>query len=175
MLTARASEESVVEGLETGADDYITKPFNTRLLCARIRNLIALRRQLQLALNREMTLQPADLSFSRIDREFLTDLNDVIDKNLSDPEFNVEDLSRRLYMSRATLYRKIQALSGETPTDFIRSHRLKRAVQLLKSSRYGSVTEVAFEVGFSSRAYFTRCFREKFHQLPSVYLSARSS
>ncbi|MHC4397679.1 MAG: helix-turn-helix domain-containing protein, partial [Planctomycetota bacterium] len=81
---------------------------------------------------------------------------------------------KRLYMSRTTVYRKILALSGETPTDFIRSYRLMRAAQLLKTN-FGSVTEVAFEVGFSSRTYFTRCFKEKFHQLPSEYISSESS
>ena len=174
LLTARASEESIVEGLETGADDYVTKPFNTRVLRARISNLIELRRQLQLSLNREMVLQPARMTVSTMDREFLNDLQAVLEKNLSDPDFNVEELSRRLYMSRTTVYRKIQALSGETPTDFIRYFRLKRAAQLLKSN-FGSVTEVAFEVGFNSRAYFTKCFKEKFHQLPSEYVSSQSS
>jgi signal transduction histidine kinase/DNA-binding response OmpR family regulator/ligand-binding sensor domain-containing protein len=174
LLTARSSEEDMVRGLETGADDYITKPFNPRLLRARIKNLIDLRRQLQVSINRDMLLQPSRMSLSRIDHEFLNDLKDVIEKNLSDPDFNVEDLSKRLYMSRATVYRKVLALSGETPTDFIRTCRLRRAAQLLKS-QYGSVTEVAFEVGFTSRAYFTKCFKEKFHKLPSEYFSTESS
>lgn len=172
LLTARASEESIVEGLETGADDYVTKPFNTRVLRARIANLIELRRQLQLSLSREMSFQPSMVKVSNIDREFLDDLQSVLEKNLSDPDFNVEELSRRLYMSRTTVYRKIQALSGESPTDFIRYYRLKRAAQLLKSN-FGSITEVAFEVGFNSRAYFTKCFKEKFHQLPSEYTSSQ--
>lgn len=173
LLTAKASEENVVKGLETGADDYITKPFSTRILAARIRNLVELRQQLQLKLNRQMVLQPSKISMSDMDREFLKDLQEVIEKNLSEPEFNVEDLSKRLYMSRTTVYRKIQALSGETPTDFIRSYRLMRAAQLLKN-KFGSVTDVAFEVGFSSRAYFTKCFKEKFHRLPSEYLQSES-
>jgi AraC-like DNA-binding protein len=171
LLTAKASDDDMVQGLESGADDYITKPFNTRLLCARIRNLIELRRQLQINISREMILQPSRMSLSKMDREFLDDLKSVIEKNLSDPDFNVEDLSKRLYMSRATVYRKVLAIIGETPTDFIRSCRLKRAAQLLNSN-YGSVTEVAFEVGFTSRAYFTKCFKEKFHRVPSEYLSS---
>jgi signal transduction histidine kinase/DNA-binding response OmpR family regulator len=173
LLTAKAAEEDIMQGLELGADDYITKPFNTRLLCARIKNLIDLRRQLQSKLNREMVFQPSRLAFSDIDQEFLNDLQEVIERNLSDSDLNVEMLSKRLYMSRTTLYRKIQALSGEAPTDFIRSYRLMRAVQLLKSD-FGSITEVAFEVGFSSRAYFTKCFKEKFHLLPSEYIQSES-
>ena len=173
LLTAKAAEANILQGLETGADDYITKPFNSKLLCARIRNLIDLRRQMQLNINREMILQPSRLGMSKIDREFLQELQKAIRRNISEPELNVESLSKQLYMSRTTLYRKIQALSGESPTDFIRSYRLKRAAQLLKAN-FGSVTEVAFEVGFTSRAYFTKCFKEKFHQLPSEYHSRES-
>jgi transcriptional regulator GlxA family with amidase domain len=137
-------------------------------LSARIKNLIDIRSQLQQNLKREMTMQPVKTSVSKIDREFLQDLQTVIKKNIAEPDFNVEAMCKRLYMSNATLYRKIQALCGQTPTEFIRSFRLKRAMELLKSG-FGSVTEVAFEVGFSSRAYFTKCFKEKFHQLPSEY------
>jgi AraC-like DNA-binding protein len=82
----------------------------------------------------------------------------------------VEQLAKKLYMSSATLYRKVQALSGEIPSEYIRSFRLRRAAQLFKEN-FGSVTEVAFEVGFNSRTYFTKCFKEKFHQLPSVYMA----
>jgi DNA-binding response OmpR family regulator len=166
LLTAKASEADVIEGLETGADDYITKPFNTRILIARVKNLIELRRQMQLNRQRRMALQPAEISVTSIDETFLKELQDIIEKHLSEPEFNVEQLSRKLYMGRTTVYRKILALTGETPNQFIRSYRLRRAMQLLKA-RYGNVTEVAFAVGFSSTAYFTRCFKEMFHQLPS--------
>ncbi len=168
MLTAKTSEASILQGLEIGADDYITKPFNTRVLCARVKNLIELRRQLQQNMNREMVMQPSQMKISKIDSQFLADVQRVIEKNLSEPDFNVEDLSRRLDMSRTTVYRKILALCGETPTDYIRSYRLKRAAQLFKTN-FGSVTEVAFEVGFTSRAYFTKCFKEKFHRLPSEF------
>jgi DNA-binding response OmpR family regulator len=171
LLTAKAADEDVLEGLETGADDYITKPFNTKILCARIKNLIDLRRQLQQNLNREMTLLPVKDSVSKVDKEFFKDMHKVIEKNLSESDFNVEQLGKKLYMSRATLYRKIMALTGETPTEYIRTYRLKRGAELLKND-YGTVLEVALEVGFSSSAYFTKCFKEKFHQLPSEFQSS---
>lgn len=174
LLTARAGEEDIIAGLETGADDYITKPFNTRILCARIQNLIDLRRHFQQTLDRQMTLQPAEMSVSAIDKEFLKDLQHVIDENLGDPEFNVERLCRKLYMSHATLYRKIHALTGETPTDFIRSYRLRQGADLLKKGA-ASVLEVAFKVGFSSANYFSKCFKKKFHQLPTEYQASESS
>jgi signal transduction histidine kinase/ligand-binding sensor domain-containing protein/DNA-binding response OmpR family regulator len=174
MLTAKASEENILQGLETGADDYITKPFNTKILIARIKNLIDIRSQLQKNINRQMTLQPVKTSVSKIDQAFFHDLHEVINKNLSDEEFNVEQLCKKLYMGRTTLYRKVLALTGETPTDFIRSYRLKRGAELLKQN-FGTVLEVAFEVGFSNSSYFAKCFKEKFHQLPSEYQAANKS
>jgi AraC-like DNA-binding protein len=168
LLTARAAEDDIVEGLETGADDYITKPFNTRILCARIKNLIDLRRQWQQKIQRQMTLQPAEIPVSSVDETFIKDLQKLIEKNLSDELFSVEQLGKELYMSRATLYRKVLALTGEPPREFIKSYRLKRGAQLLKAN-FGNVTEVSVEVGFSSTAYFTKCFKEKFHQLPHAY------
>ncbi|MGD2090494.1 MAG: two-component regulator propeller domain-containing protein [Candidatus Aminicenantes bacterium] len=168
LLTAKASEDNVLQGLENGANDYITKPFNTKILMARIKNLIAIRSQLQKNINREITSQRVKTSVAKIDREFLHDLHHVINKNLSDEEFNVEQLCKRLYMSRTTLYRKVHALTGQTPTDFIRSYRLKRGAELLKQ-KTGTVLEVAFEVGFGNSSYFAKCFKEKFHQLPSTY------
>jgi DNA-binding response OmpR family regulator len=172
LLTAKASEESIIQGLETGADDYIIKPFNTKILCARIKNLIELRRQLQDKRKKQMMLQPAEISVSSMDEIFYKELQEVIEKNLSDSEFNVEELGKKLYMSRSTLYRKVLALIGETPLQFIRSYRLKRAAQLLKGN-FGNVTEVAVEVGFCNMAHFTQCFKEQFHQLPSTFLDSQ--
>jgi signal transduction histidine kinase/DNA-binding response OmpR family regulator len=168
LLTAKAGEENIVKGLETGADDYITKPFSTKILCVRIKNLIDLRLQLQLKRKRQMTMRPAEIAVSSVDENFYKELQDVIEKNLSDPEFNVEQLGKKLYMSRATLYRKIMALTGDSPLQFIRSYRLKRAAQLLKAN-FGNVTEVAVEVGFTNIAHFSQCFKDEFHQLPSTF------
>ncbi|MCP5052851.1 MAG: response regulator, partial [bacterium] len=168
LLTAKASEANIIQGLETGADDYITKPFSTSILNARIKNLIDVRSKLQTNINREMTRQPDKSSVSKIDREFLKELHDLISKNLSDENFNVEQLSKKLYMSRGHLHRKIAALSGITPTEFIRTYRLKRGAELLEQN-FGTVLEVALEVGFTNSSYFSKCFKDKFHQLPSEY------
>jgi signal transduction histidine kinase/CheY-like chemotaxis protein/ligand-binding sensor domain-containing protein len=174
LLTAKAAEEDVVHGLEVGADDYITKPFNTKILCARIKNLIDLRYHLQMKIQRQKMLMPDEISVSSMDEGFLKEFQDVIEKNLSEPDLNIDHLCDRLYMSRATLFRKVQALTGQTPIQFIQSYRLQRAAQLLKTN-FGNVTEVAFEVGFSSPAYFTKRFKEKFHQLPSTFQASESS
>ena len=120
-----------------------------------------------------MARQPVKTALSRVDREFLQELQTLIEENFSDPDFNVEQLCRKLFMSRVSLYRKILALTGETPTEFIRSLRLRKGAELLKSN-FGTVLEVALEVGFSSANYFTKCFKKKFHQLPTEYQAARS-
>jgi DNA-binding response OmpR family regulator len=171
-LTARASQVSILQGLETGADDYIIKPFNTKILNARIKNLIDLRHQMQQKIKSREMLQPAEKPVPSMDENFIKELQEVTHKNLSDPQFDVEQLCKRLYMSQPTLYRKIRALTGESPTRFIQSYRLKRAAQLLKAN-FGNVTEVAFEVDFSSSAYFTKCFKEKFHRLPHSFLTSQ--
>jgi len=174
LLTARASDESVIQGLESGADDYITKPFNTKILLARIKNLIDLRRGLQEKVQKTMMLQPSEIKVSNIDEDFMKELQTAIETNISDQDFGVDQLAKKLLMSRATLNRKIRALTGESTNKFIQSYRLKRSVQLLKAN-FGNVTEVAFEVGFSNAAYFTKCFKEKFQQLPTTYLTTENS
>jgi signal transduction histidine kinase/DNA-binding response OmpR family regulator len=168
LLTAKASEESVIEGLETGADDYVTKPFNTKILLTRIKNLIELRKGLQNKIQRDLMLQPTEINVSSIDQDFMQQLKNVLNKNISKSEFKIDMLAEQLYMSRSTLNRKIRALTGESSNHFIQSYRLKRAAQLLKDN-FGNVTQVAYEVGFTSSAYFTKCFKEKFHQLPNAY------
>ncbi|MGE5343748.1 MAG: two-component regulator propeller domain-containing protein [Candidatus Omnitrophota bacterium] len=169
LLTAKASEENVVQGLDIGADDYVTKPFSIKILMARVRNLIESRRRMQLTIHREMALNPVDISVSGIDKTFLKELKDVINNNLSDPEFNVEGLAKKLSMDRSTVYRKVLALTGEVPTELIKTCRLKRAADVLKTGNYGTILDVALAVGFSSANYFTRCFKQKFDCLPSIY------
>lgn len=173
LLTAKASEESIVEGFETRADDYVTKPFNTKILIARIDSLIDTRRRLQERYRRERMLEPSEIQVSSVDREFMKDLQKAVEANLSDPDFSINRLADLLYMSRATLNRKIRALTGESANRYIQVYRLKRGAQLLKGN-FGNVTQVAFEVGFSSSPYFAKCFREIFHQSPQSYQAAES-
>lgn len=173
LLTAKGSEESIIEGLETGADDYITKPFNSKMLLTRIKNLIELRRQLQLKIQRKKMLLPTEIEVSSVDEKFLKEFREIIEKNFTDPDFNVDKLARKLYMARATLFKKVHALLGETPNQIILSTRLERGAQLLRAN-YGNVTEVAMAVGFSSSTYFATCFKEKFHQSPLSYQSSEA-
>jgi len=166
LLTAKASDVSKLEGIETGADDYIVKPFNMKILLSRIKNLIDLRRQLHAKIQKETLLDPDTIDVSPLDKKFIEQLHRVLEKYISDEGINVEHLSKKMDISRVTLNKKIQALTGESATEFIRSFRLKRAMQLLKEN-FGNVLEVSQEVGFSNPSYFARCFKEMFHILPS--------
>ncbi len=166
LLTARAGEQDKVEGLETGADDYLTKPFNSKELHVRVDNLIQLRRNLQERFRKEGLLQPRDITMPSAEEAFLQKMMTILEENLGEEAFGVESLSDALYMSRRQLQRKIRALTDETPTDFIRSVRLQRAWQLLEQGA-GSVSEVAFMTGFGSLPYFSTAFREKFGKPPS--------
>jgi AraC-like DNA-binding protein len=120
-----------------------------------------------------MLLQPDEIKVSSMDREFIKELKAAIQKNMSDPEFGVEPLSRLIYMDRSTVFRKIKALTGETPQLFIRSFRLQRGAELLKK-QFGTVSQVASEVGFDNVAYFAKCFREKYNVNPSSFVAAES-
>ncbi|MGD2091618.1 MAG: ATP-binding protein [Candidatus Aminicenantes bacterium] len=175
LLTARSSEEGIIQGLETGADDYITKPFYIKILCARIKNLIDLRTHMQQTLKRQMTRQPVKISMSRNDKVFFKEITQLINENISDPDFNVTQMCKELDMSQPSLYRKIYALSGESPTEFIRSYRLKRGAELLRDNPAMTVLEVALEVGFSSANYFAKCFKKMFHQPPSTYQASEAN
>jgi DNA-binding response OmpR family regulator len=168
LLTARASGESKVEGLETGADDYITKPFDARELLVRVKNLIEQRRKLRERFRREMSLQPREVTVNSMDEQFLQRALDIVEKHLSDSEFGVETFSKQIGMSRQHLNRKLQALTTHSANDFIRIVRLKRAAQLLEK-KSATVTEIAYEVGFNNPAYFAECFRKEFGRSPSQY------
>ena len=168
LLSVKYTETEITRGLETGADDYITKPFNMDILLTRVRNLINQRRQLQQRIQWDTVMHSSELGLSSLDNTLLKNLQKTIEKNLSDPDFGLEQLADVLYMSRASLNRKVKNLTGQSPNQFIQSYRLKRSLDLLKANA-GNVTEVAFQVGFSSSAYFTKCFKEKFKRLPSEF------
>ena len=173
LLTAKAGDEYILQGLEIGADDYVIKPFNVEILLTRVKNLIELRKQIQQKYQKQLLLQPSEIKVTSVEDEFMKKLHELIEDNLDNPEFNIETLTEKFFMSRTSLFRKIKAVTGESPVQFLRSYRLKRAAQLIKA-KSGTITEIAFSVGFNNSAYFTKCFKEQFNQLPSEYLSVES-
>lgn len=167
MLTAKNLEEHRAEGYEHGADSYITKPFHSKVLLARIENLL---RQRQLLKNLYQGSKEAEKEISEAhledrDKQFLKQLQSIIQKNLSDSEFGVEDMGQQIGLSRVQLYRKVKAMTGSSVVDLLRKARLAKARRLLET-RSMSVSEVAYEVGFSAPSYFTKCFKEEYGMLP---------
>jgi transcriptional regulator GlxA family with amidase domain len=166
------SEEKQLEGLKVGVNDYITKPFTFEILASRIRNLLAQQKLLQKRFQKQIEVNPAEVTVTSVDEKFLQQALEVVEKHIDKPEFSVEELSRDMYMNRATLYRKILSLTGKTPIEFIRSIRLKRAAQLLEKSGM-TVAEVAYEVGFNNPKQFTKLFKEEFKVTPSHYATSK--
>jgi signal transduction histidine kinase/ligand-binding sensor domain-containing protein/AraC-like DNA-binding protein len=166
LLTALAGADSKIEGLETGADDYVTKPFDAKELGARVRNLIEQRRQLRKQFSEGVVLKPGEVAVSSIDDSFLKKVMASIETNIGDENFGVDDLAREACLSRAHLNRKLQALTDLSPAELIRQVRLERARQLLEKNA-GSIAEIAYQVGFGSPSHFSASFRERFGILPS--------
>lgn len=171
MLTAKAGDENKLEGIEIGADTYITKPFNTEILKATVKNLLESRKKLQERFSQEVVLTPKEISVSSYDEQFLGHLQEVMDNKLVESDFSAENFAVALGMSRMQLHRKLKALTGLSTTEFIRSQRLKLAAQLLKKSEI-NISQVGYAVGFNNHSYFTKCFREQFGVSPSDFVKS---
>ncbi|MCD4744708.1 MAG: tetratricopeptide repeat protein [Bacteroidales bacterium] len=173
MLTALAEIEDKIKGLETGADDYIAKPFNRQELITRVQNLIEQRKRLRERFSREVKIQPKDITVTSADEKFLLKIISVVEDNLSDPDLNVELFVSKANMSRSQLHRKIKALTDQATTEFIRTIRLKRAAQLL-DQHHGTISEIVYAVGFSSLSYFSKCFQKQFGMSPKEFVERAS-
>jgi transcriptional regulator GlxA family with amidase domain len=163
MLTAKATSKDKIEGYETGADDYIMKPFDASELKARIKNLIEIRRKLQEKFSSDDFVIPNELNL--VDEQFMQRVLQVMNEHISEEGFSIEDLGKESAMSRRHLYRKLMALTGKSPSQFLRSFRLTKAKKLMKEQR-GTISEISFLVGFSSPAYFNKCFKEEYGYSP---------
>ncbi|MEQ9441252.1 MAG: ATP-binding protein [Cyclobacteriaceae bacterium] len=168
MLTARADLDSKLAGLETGADAYLIKPFNPEELRIRLRKLIEQRAQLQVRFRKNMVISPQEITVNSTDERFLKQAVAVIEQQLSNPNFTVEQWQQTLGLSRMHLHRKLKALTNQSATEFIRTYRLKRAAQLL-TQHADQVSQIAYQVGFSSLSYFTKSFKEQFGCTPSEH------
>ncbi|MEO6542202.1 MAG: ATP-binding protein [Ferruginibacter sp.] len=165
LLTAKAGQQHRIAGLETGADDYLTKPFDAKELLARVQNLIDQRKLLRKKFAGSIQLKPSEVSVKSLEEIFLTHVMQVIEKNMGEEAFSVEDLAKKVTMSRSQLHRKLVALIDKAPSDLIRQTRLLRAKELLLK-RSTTPSEVAFKVGFNSHTYFSKCFKEEFGVSP---------
>ncbi len=174
LLTARSSEQQQLEGLETGADDYVTKPFNFQILEAKISNIISLRRNARQVFRSKIHIEAQDIAVTSLDEQFMRKALELVEKNMGTTDYSVEAMSRDMGMSRTLLYKKILALTGRPPLEFVRSLRLKRAALLLSKSQM-NVSEIAFQVGFNDPKYFSKHFKNEFGVLPSKYIAKTDS
>ncbi len=172
LLTAFSGEEQQLQGLETGASDYMTKPFNFEIMLSRIRNLLSTQASFKKAFTRQVEIKPTEVAFESADEKFIQQALEIVEKHLSDTNFSVEELSRELFMSRVSVYKRIFALTGKTPIEFIRSIRITRAAILLEKSNL-TVAQVAYEVGFNNPKYFTKYFKMAFNLVPTEYAAAK--
>ncbi|MFT3739889.1 MAG: two-component regulator propeller domain-containing protein [Breznakibacter sp.] len=168
LLTARAMVENQLEGLQTGADDYIPKPFNLDLLKAKIDNLVEIRSKLRGKFCAQTEIKPMEPATSSLDEKFLSKAYEILENNFHNPDFNVELFSDLMFVSRSLLYKKIKALVDLSPNDFITVFRLKKSVTLLAPKDI-SVNEVAYRIGFNDPKYFSRVFKKFYKKTPSEY------
>jgi signal transduction histidine kinase/ligand-binding sensor domain-containing protein/DNA-binding response OmpR family regulator len=170
LLTALTGEEQQIEGLETGANDYITKPFNVEVLHAKIRNLLQLNDTLKNTYTKQIKVLSPEVTVQSADEKLLTRITTYLEENLMDSQLSVERLSKEVGMSRSSLYNKLLELTGQTPVEYIRSYRLDKAAVLLEKSDM-TIAEIAYQVGFSTPNYFARSFKNKFNLLPSEFVA----
>ncbi len=168
LLTARTSLVFKVDGLETGADDYVTKPFHMRLLLARVKNLIASRQSLKEHFAKSYDLSPSGVVLNSLDEQLLSQMKTVIERHIDDSDFSVDQLAKALNMSRAKQYRKIKSLTGQSPNQVIRGFRLKRAAQLIETGQY-NISDVAYMIGYNDVKSFREQFRKEFGVNPSEF------
>ena len=173
LLTAKTTDESKLKGLGTGADDYLTKPFNKNELLLKVRNSIALRVKLREKIKLELLKEGPKTEVQSADEKFLYNVREIILSRLSDEQLSVESLAEEIALSRSQLLRKVTALTGVSVNELIRTFRLQKAAQLLEQN-WGSVTQVAYEVGISNLSYFSKVFKEQYGMMPSEYLAKKT-
>ncbi len=168
LLTAKAALKDKIEGLETGADDYIMKPFEADELRARIKNLLEQRKRIQEYFKKHGIFEISEKIIPTNDQKFLQKTIEIINDHIADNSFGVEMLAENLAVSRQLLYKKLVSLAGESPNDFIKIIRLNKALKLLEK-KSGNISEIALETGFANPSYFAECFQKQFGVLPSQY------
>jgi YesN/AraC family two-component response regulator len=169
LLTAKSDVEHQISGFETGADDYIIKPFSPEVLKLRLKNSLDIRKQLAERFSKDQSIIPANIKITQIDQGFLKKFVKTVEDNIDDPELSGDRLAFELNMSKGNLYKKLKALTGMTVNIYIRTIRLKIAATLLKNGHY-NISEVAYAVGFSNPKYFSTCFSELFFKSPKEYM-----
>ena len=174
LLTAKTADEHKIEGLEIGADDYVTKPFNLDILKLRILKFFEWSLKSHKTFRQKLDVNPHEITITTLDEKLIDKAISIVEKHISDTEFSVEILGEALGLSRGHLYRKLMAITGKGPAEFIRLVRLKRGKQLLEKSQL-PISQIAYQVGFNSPKRFTKQFREEFGMSPSEFIRTLKS
>ena len=184
LLTALGDEKNMLEGLEIGADAYITKPFSATYLKARIKSLLHQRKQLQDILWKQWSekqespvapsidISPSQPQITPFDEQFMQQVMEVMEKEMDNSDLTIEEFAQKLNMGRTVFYQKLKSIIGLSPVDFIREIRIKRAVQLIDSGEY-NFSQVAYMTGFNDPKYFSKCFKKQVGMTPSEYKEGR--
>lgn len=173
LLTAKASEEHQLEGLETGADDYITKPFNMEVLKLRICKMIEMNIKRQEIFNQEIKIEPSRITITPLDQQLIEKAIAIVEDNINETEFSVEELASSLNISRSYFYKKMIKITGKKPIEFIKTIRMKRAQQLLTESQM-QISEIAYILGYNSPKVFSKHFKDEFNISPSEFIRQHS-
>jgi YesN/AraC family two-component response regulator len=171
ILTAQDDPEHRLEGVESGADSFITKPFSTKYLQVRVEKLIELRRKMKERFSKSIYMDAQELTLTSVDERLLQKAIDYVRTNIEDSTLSVEQMSRELGMSRTHLHRKLKALTGQSPVEFIKMIRMKQAAYLLTTGKL-TVSEVGYRVGYNAPSYFSSCFNTHFGMSPTAYMEA---
>ena len=169
LLTVLSDEINQLKGLETGASDYLTKPFSFQLLNIKINNLLNLNHTFKDTYSKQISIEVPEIAFASEDEMYLLKISQYVEDHISSPDLSITELSKKMNTSRGTLYNRILSLTGETPVEYIRSIKLKKAAMLLEKSDM-KISHIGYEVGFSNPNYFTRAFKAKYHVSPSQYI-----
>ena len=168
LLSAKGSIEAQTTGIRTGADDYIPKPFSMSLLKGKIANILKSKQRLRYYYSNTIDIDTAKMTSNALDEEFMSKAIQIVEENIDDESFTADDLAEKLFISRSSLYLKMNSISGEPPANFIRRTRFNKACKLLLEGRY-SISEISNKIGFSSPSYFSTSFKKYVGCLPSEY------
>lgn len=173
LLTALNDEEYRTQGFKNGADAYLTKPFNSETLKARVESLFKSRSVLQEKFSKDTTGNSQSITQNLVDRKFIDKAMSVIGKNITNTDFKVDEFASEMQMGRTLFYNKVKTITGQTPNEFILSERLKRASEMLLNETHKNVSEIAYDTGFNSPRYFSMCFKNHFGVTPSKYVQSK--
>ena len=169
ILSAKSSDDSKLLGMDSGADDYIAKPFNIQILKKKVKRFIENQQRIKDYFRQKLTISPKDVTVTSQDEKLLSRVMEIIEANISNAEFTVEDFTKEIGMGNTQFYTKLKAITGMSANNFLRAMRLKRALQYMEAG-VTSISEIAYDVGFNNPKYFSKCFKEEFGKVPSDFI-----